>query len=158
MNAMKLTSAAFENGGMIPSKYTCEGDRLLSPPVSIAEVPEGSKSLALIMEDPDVPRALREDQLFIHWVLFNIPPDTSELSEGARVGMPGVNTRGETGYTGPCPPSEYEPQEHRYIFTLYALDTDLPLAEGATKEDVLAAMQTHVVETALLLGRYKKLS
>lgn len=152
---MKLTSSAFSDGETVPSKYSCDGDRFLSPPLEFKDVPKESKSLILIMEDPDVPKEIREDRLFVHWVLYNISPDTKTIDEGESVGMVGLNTRGEARYTGPCPPSEYEPSEHRYIFTLYALDTILDLEE-ATKESILQASQDHVLDTAVLMGRYKK--
>ena len=153
---MKLSSSAFLDGGIIPLKYSCEGDRFLSPPLEFQDVPEETKSLVLIMEDPDVPKEVREDQLFVHWVLFNISPDTKVLNEGESVGTLGSNTRGEARYTGPCPPSEYEPSEHRYIFTLYALDTTLDVEE-VDKETILQAIEGHVLDEAVLVGKYKKL-
>lgn len=155
---MNLISPAFSNNGSIPIKYSCDGDRFLSPPLEFKDIPEEAKSLALIVEDPDVPKEIREDQLFVHWVLYDIPPETSLLNEGeASIGMFGVNTRGEAKYTGPCPPSEYEPSEHRYIFTLYALDTMLNLEEGVKKGELIEKMKGHILEEAVLVGKYKKL-
>ena len=153
-----LTSPAFNNGEVIPSKYTCDGEDV-SPELRIAGGPDGTKSLALLMDDPDVPRVLREDGTFDHWVLFNIPPETGVIAEGAgsgSVGVKGNNTRGATAYTGPCPPPQYEPKEHRYFFSLYALDSMLALAEGASKEAVKATMKGHLLAKAELMGRYAR--
>lgn len=153
---MKLSSPAFEESGKIPSRYTCDGERFLSPPLSIADVPEGVISLALIVDDPDVPMVIRQDGNFTHWIIFNIPPQTSDLSEGSNIGILGSNTRGEPRYTGPCPPPEYEPATHRYFFRLFALDAVLKLEEGCTKEDLEFAMKEHVIATAELMGVYKR--
>ena len=153
---MQITSPAFENGERIPAKYTCEGDRLLSPELAINDVPEAAQTLALIMDDPDVPKALRPDGNFTHWVLFNILPETALIPEGGTLGTPGVNGTGDTGYRGPCPPPDYEPKTHRYLFKLYALDTRLDLPEGATKEDVEAAMEDRILATAELVGTYSR--
>ena len=154
---MRLMSSAFEPDGMIPSKYTCEGDRFLSPPLSWTEVPEGTVSFALLVDDPDAPKELMPDGVFDHWVLFNIPKDIRDIPEGGTIGTVGVNTRGDRKYTGPCPPKEYEPSEHRYIFRLYALDAELSLPEGATKKDVLDELSGNELEIATLVGRYKKI-
>lgn len=155
-STLSLISTAFEDGGMIPSKYTCEGDRTINPPLAISGVPEGAVSLALIMDDPDVPTERHESGIFDHWVLFNIPPATAGIAEGEGAGTSGANTAGRNAYTGPCPPLEYMPNEHRYFFKLYALDTMLDLREGATKSEVEDAMQGHVVAQTQLMGRYKK--
>ncbi len=159
-NAMKtnlvLTSSVFEQNGKIPTPYTCDGTRDLHPPLSISGVPEGTKSLALIMYDPDVPKELKPDGIFDHWILFNIPPEITEIPEGGSFGIVGVNGRGEHAYTGPCPPKEYEPSEHRYFFSLYALDTELPLLATATKDEVLQAMEGHILGETELIGRYKR--
>lgn len=154
-STLTLTSPAFENGSSIPSRFTCDGDNM-SPPLSWSGVPEGTKSLALIMDDPDVPKALKPDGVFDHWTLFNIPPETREIPEGGSVGVPGVNGAGKKAYTGPCPPPQYEPSEHRYFFRLYALDTMLSLSSGASKKEVLAVMQGHILAETELLGRYKR--
>jgi len=151
-----LSSPAFLNNGEIPSKYTCDEDRFLSPPLSISDVPESAASLALIMDDPDVPKAKHLSGVFDHWVLFNLPPDTAEIPEGKSVGTAGANSRGEMHYTGPCPPPEYEPSEHRYVFRLYALDEVLNLPAGATKKEVLAAMEGHIIAIAEFVGRYRR--
>ncbi len=155
-STLTLTSAAFENGGLIPAKYTCDEDRTLSPQLSIAGVPAGTKSLALIMDDPDVPKALHADGMFDHWVLFNIPPQTGDIPEGGSAGIAGANGAGKNAYTGPCPPPQYEPSEHRYFFKLYALDAELPLQAGASKADVEKAIAGHVIAQTELMGRYKK--
>lgn len=154
---MKIESSAFIDGGRIPQTYTCDGDRLLSPPLSITGVPKVARSLVLIVEDPDVPKALRADGNFTHWLIFNIPPETTSIPEGARIGVLGANTGGDAQYTGPCPPPEYEPTTHRYMFKLYSLDTELPLKTGASKEDVEALMQNHILLTAELTGTYSRI-
>ena len=161
MASLSLKSSAFENDGKIPSKYTCDENREINPPLSIANAPAGTKSLVLIMDDPDVPKQLHPDGMYDHWVVFNIPPPapmtTLEILEGGPVhGTQGVNGSGKNVYTGPCPPPQYEPSEHRYFFKLYALDAELPLAEGATKQDVERAMQGHILEETQLIGRYKR--
>lgn len=153
---MKLTSSAFQNQGTIPEKYTCDGANI-NPPLEISEISEGTQSLVLIMDDPDVPAQIREDQMFDHWVHFNIPPSTTRIEEGSRVpGVAGSNTKGTPAYTGPCPPPQYQPSEHRYFFKLYALDITLDLAEGATKAEVMAAMQGHVLAQTELMGKYDR--
>lgn len=155
--ALGLKSPAFENGGRIPAKYTCDGDRAMNPPLQFFGVPEGAKSLALIMDDPDVPKQLRPDGMFDHWVVFNIPPTAAGIAEDEAVpGTQGVNGAGSNAYTGPCPPPQYEPSEHRYFFRLYALDAELPLREGAAKQEALRAMEGHVMEQAELIGKYKR--
>ena len=154
-STLVLTSPAFAESASIPSKFTCDGEQL-SPPLSISGVPEGAKSLVLIMDDPDVPKALRPDGMFDHWVLFNILPTTGDIPEGGSVGTPGQNGSGQNEYTGPCPPRQYEPNEHRYFFKLYALDTELPLEAGASKTEVEQAMRGHIIAQTELIGRYKR--
>jgi len=153
---MQIESSVFKNSERIPEKYTCDGERFLSPPLSIKEVPEGAVSLVLIMDDPDVPTAIRPDGSFTHWVVFNIPASATSIDEGELIGVQGANTRGESRYTGPCPPPEYEPSTHRYFFMLYALDVMLNLSEGATKEEVLSALEGHAIDTTELLGVYSR--
>ena len=149
---MKLASSAFGQEKKIPSRYTCDGENI-SPPLSISEVPEGAQSLALIMEDPDVPRHLREDGMWNHWVVFNMPANLGEILEGHEPqGIGGIGTNGKQGYYGPCPPD----REHRYFFRLFALDAKLDLPEKATKEDVETAMEGHVLEQTELMGRYRR--
>lgn len=152
MGQLVLASSAFENGGAIPSKYTCDGGNT-SPPLFINGVPDGVMSLVLIMDDPDVPKNIRADGMWDHWVVFNIPPSTSEIKEGiASAGMRGVGTSGGLDYTGPCPPD----REHRYFFKLYALDVELNLDEGASKREVEMAMEGHVVDSSTIIGRYNR--
>ena len=153
---LRLTSSAFENGGMIPARFTCDEDRTINPALSITGVPEAAKSLALIMDDPDVPKALKPAGVFDHWVLFNILPTTNGIPEGGSAGVAGANGAGQNTYTGPCPPAQYEPSEHRYFFKLYALDATLPLSAGASKADVEKAMQGHIIAQTELMGRYKR--
>ena len=148
---MRLFSTAFAQGANIPSKYTCDGDEL-SPPLRIEEVPEGTKSLVLLMEDPDVPPFVREDRLWIHWIVFNIPPHIREIAENVQPpGVLGAGT-GRLGYQGPCPPD----REHRYFFKLFALDEQLSLKEGATKEALEKAMSGHILAQAEYMGRYER--
>lgn len=158
--AMQLTSSAFEHEGTIPSKYSCDENRTLNPPLSVSSVPKGAVSLVLLVDDPDIPQHFKDERgidSFDHWTVFNIAPDTTDIEEGVEApGVVGVNGRGENGYTGPCPPPEFEPTEHRYIFTLFALDTELSLGEDATKADVEQAMQGHVLEVTTLIGRYDR--
>ena len=155
--SLSITSSAFEQNGRIPSKYTCDGDRTINPPLVFSGVPEGAKSLALIMDDPDVPKVLHADGVFDHWVLFNISPATREIAEGKSAGTAGANGAGISAYTGPCPPPQYEPSEHRYVFVLYALDSELSLKEGASKAEVLKAAERHVIQQAELIGKYKRI-
>lgn len=155
---MKISSSEFKNNERIPAKYTCDGDRFLSPPLQFENIPQNTKSLVLIVEDPDVPKEIREDQLFVHWILYNIPPLSKELPEGTTAGTCALNTRDEPRYTGPCPPGEYFPNEHRYFFRLYALDTTLQFEKEPSRDEVLSATHNHVLETAELIGRYKKVS
>jgi Raf kinase inhibitor-like YbhB/YbcL family protein len=149
---MKLTSSAFENEGKIPAKYTCDGANIC-PPLSISDVPSQAQSLVLIVEDPDVPKKIRQDGMWDHWVVFNMPPDVKKIDEGKEpIGTPGKGTSGETGYFGPCPPD----REHRYFFRLYALDTNLELEEGTDKTAVENAMKEHIIDKDVLMGRYER--
>lgn len=153
-NPMKLTSAAFKHDATIPSKYTCDGKNV-SPPLRVWDVPSEARSLVLIVEDPDVPAAVLPARMWNHWVLFNIPPHIGSIPEGGSAGVRGKGSA-KVGYSGPCPPPQYEPREHRYFFKLLALDIDLPLSEGATKQEVEAAMDGHVLAKAELMGRYAR--
>ena len=149
---MKLTSSAFKHNGKIPSEYTCDGDDI-SPELHIADVPKNAKSLALIMDDPDVPKNLRPSGLWIHWVAWNIPANTKTIPKAAEPeGVGGNSDFKRTGYGGPCPPV----REHRYFFKLYALDTELDLPEGSTKAELEKAMQRHIIEKTELIGLYKR--
>lgn len=147
---MQLMSPAFENGGSIPSVYTCDGNGI-NPPLEIKGVPEGAQSLVLIMDDPDVPSSIRKDQMWVHWVIYEMPPETRTLKENSTPpGLQGTGTGDQQHYQGPCPPD----REHRYFFKLYALKGLVKLKPGATKEQVEAAMEGQVLEKAELMGRY----
>lgn len=149
---MRIESPAFKEGASIPRKYTCQGVDI-NPPLIVLDIPQAAKSLALIMDDPDVPEHIRADRMWVHWVAFNIDPQTKEIAEGApSLGTQGKNTGGQNRYMGPCPPD----REHRYFFKLYALDSKLSLKEGATKEELLTAMEGHILEEAQLMGRYEQ--
>jgi Raf kinase inhibitor-like YbhB/YbcL family protein len=150
-----LSSSAFKSGASIPSTYTCD-EQQVSPPLTISGAPAGTKSYVLIVEDPDVPKKIKPDGVFLHWVVFNIPGYTTDIVEGHAIGVAGANGTGKPGYVGPCPPKEYQPTEHRYIFTLYALDTELSLPAGASKAAVMKAMQGHMLAQTDLIGLYQK--
>lgn len=156
---LTLSSPVFEPNGTIPAAYTCDAQGAANPPLRIEGVPSGTQSLVLIMEDPDIPDVVKQSRgiaVFDHWVLFNISPSTKAINPGDSVGVLGANSAGTLGYTGPCPPSQYEPKEHRYIFTLYALDTLIELPQGATKQAVLDALQGHAIGQTTLTGRYAR--
>lgn len=151
---MKLSSPAFGHNSNIPSKYTCDGKNI-NPPLTITNVPPSTKSLVLIMDDPDIPLFVKEKfniQIWDHWIVFNIAPTTTEIKEDSLPGIAGKSTNGMNSYGGPCPPDG----EHRYFFKLYALDTMLNLKAGATQREVEIAMSGHILERAELVGRYKK--
>jgi Raf kinase inhibitor-like YbhB/YbcL family protein len=149
---MKLTSPAFKEGGIIPSLYTCEGKNI-NPALEITGVPPQAKSLVLINDDPDVPKTLRPEGVYDHWIVFNIPPNTHKIAEHSiPPGIQGKSTNGKNQYVGPCPPD----REHRYFFKLYALDTLLDLPAGSTKKEVEQAMHGHIIAQCQLLGRYEK--
>lgn len=149
---MKIESSAFKEGALIPQKFTCDGQDL-SPALRFTDVPKEAKSLALVVDDPDVPPAVRADRNWDHWVVWNIPPATHDIGEGgAPKGVQGRNSWGKNVYGGPCPPD----REHRYFFKLYALDTMLELPATAGKPELLAAMKGHVMEQAQLMGRYDR--
>ncbi len=152
---MNLTSPAFPHNGTISPKYTCDGKNL-SPPLEFSAVPVKAKSLVLIMDDPDIPDFVKQKfriEVWDHWVVFNIPPETRKIQEGQDPpGILGKNTSGKNMYGGPCPPD----REHRYFFKLYAVDTMLDLSEGVTKPEVEKAMQGHILDKAELVGRYER--
>jgi Raf kinase inhibitor-like YbhB/YbcL family protein len=144
---MKITSSAFQEGAGIPSKFSCDGANT-SPPLQIAEVPSGAKSLALIVDDPDAPSGL-----FTHWAVWNISPQINAIAEGsAPKGVQGTNDFGKSGYGGPCPPSG----THRYYFKIFALDRELDLPSGAKRSQLDAVMKGHVVAHGELMGRYSR--
>mgnify|MGYP001827221761 CR=1 FL=1 len=142
---MKLTSPAFAHQAMIPQKYTCQGEDI-SPPLTLSNIPEGTISLALINEDPDAPMGT-----WNHWLIWNIKP-TEEIKEDSAPGIQGKNSWERNDYGGPCPPRG----THRYFFKLYALDTELDLPAGSTKEELEKAMVDHILEQTELLGVYQK--
>lgn len=151
--AITITSPAFDEGGMIPRKYTCD-DKDISPPLKVDGVPDGAQSLALISDDPDAPMGT-----WVHWVLYNVPPDTKELPENmpSDEEMPSGARHGVTdfknfGYGGPCPPSG----THRYFFKIYALDTTLDLSGRINKADLEAAMKGHILAEGQLMGKYAR--
>ena len=142
-----ISSPAFENEGVIPAKYTCDGEEI-NPPLQVKSIPEGTKTLAIIVEDPDAPKGT-----FDHWLAWNIPPENA-VEEGRPAGISGTNSAGKTGYHGPCPPSGY----HRYYFYLFALDSSLNLKAGANKNELKEAMKGHILAGGSLMGRYQKVT
>jgi Raf kinase inhibitor-like YbhB/YbcL family protein len=150
---MKLASSAFEAGGMIPKKYTCDGQDI-SPPLNWSDMPSGAKSLALIADDPDAPAGT-----WVHWVAWNIPvtargfeenvPKRDQLADGSKQGTSDFR---RVGYGGPCPPSG----THRYFFKLYALDTSFNLPGSTTKKDLEKAMHNHILQQTELMGKYSR--
>jgi Raf kinase inhibitor-like YbhB/YbcL family protein len=151
---MELISTAFKDGGIIPRTYTCDGANI-SPPLRWKHVPAGTRSLALICEDPDAPGGS-----FIHWVVFNIPPTIDHLGENVShaeylpVGaVQGKNDFGKAGYGGPCPPSG----THGYAFQLYALDTIVEMRPGTTVEELRKEIDGHMLDACILTGNYKRI-
>lgn len=152
--ALEIKSPAFEEGSSIPKEYTCEGADL-SPPLTWRGAPEGTKSLALICDDPDAPM-----MTWVHWVVYNIPPEERGLSEGIpkekrldNGAMQGITDFRKIGYGGPAPPPG---RPHRYFFKLYALDTKLGLEPGATKKELLKRMEGHILGEAQIIGKFKR--
>jgi Raf kinase inhibitor-like YbhB/YbcL family protein len=145
---LSLSSPAFLDGGEIPSKYTCDGADI-NPPLFISGVPVGTRSFALVMDDPDAVKPA--GRVWDHWVVWNIPPDTTEIKEGEEPkGIRGRGTDGHLGYRGPCPPDAL----HTYVFKLYALDTELDLPEGSSKVDLEKAIVGRVLARTELRGTY----
>lgn len=151
--ALSLTSTSFDHQSDIPSRFTCDGEDI-SPPLAWSEAPSGTASYALIMDDPDAPAGTWD-----HWVLYNLPASVSELGEAvppneqlSNGALHGRNSWRDLGYGGPCPPDG----THRYFFRLYALDTMLDLDAGASKDDVLDAMEGHVLGQGELMGTYTR--
>lgn len=152
--AFKIETTAFQPNQPIPKKYTCEGEDL-SPPLTWSDVPAGTKSLALISDDPDAPMGT-----WVHWVLYDLPADTKKLEEGipknqtlANGAKQGMTDFKRPGYGGPCPPPG---KPHRYYFKLYALDALVNLPAGATKSDLLVAMKGHILAQTELMGTYQR--
>jgi len=151
---MQLTSTAFAEGAAIPAKHTCDAEDI-SPPLKWTGVPADTKSLVLIVDDPDAPVGT-----WVHWVLYDLPATASELAEGVAKSQylpngakQGLNDFKRLGYGGPCPPPG---KPHRYFFKLYALDTALDLKPGLTKKDLEAAMEKHILAQAQLMGTYQR--
>ena len=142
---MKLTSPDFENNKMIPRKFTCEGEDV-NPTLIIEDIPAGTKSLALIVDDPDAPMGT-----WVHWAVYDIPV-VSRIDEDSIPGKQGINDFRKKDYGGPCPPSG----THRYFFKIYALDKELALGERVDKKALEKAMQGHIVDKAELIGLYKR--
>jgi Raf kinase inhibitor-like YbhB/YbcL family protein len=145
---IELTSSAFDDGGAIPRRFSCDGDDV-SPPLSWSGVPDGARELALLVEDPDAPGGT-----FVHWVLFKLAPDTEDLGDGEvpQGARQGKNSRGDAGYAGPCPPEGDEP--HHYEFVLYALSKPLDLPDGASADEVRAAVGDAALARGELVGRF----
>ena len=155
--SLTITSSVFQHNGSIPLRYTCDGDDT-SPPLAWSDVPVGTKSLVLIVDDPDAPDPAAPKMTWVHWILYNLPPDSTELSEAvASEDLPsgtleGYNDWNRTGYGGPCPPIG----RHRYFHKLYAVDKVLPALEKPTKAQIVRAMEGHILEQAELIGTYQR--
>ncbi|MFC1692253.1 YbhB/YbcL family Raf kinase inhibitor-like protein [Candidatus Latescibacterota bacterium] len=153
MEKIIIESPAFKEGELIPARYTCDGTNL-SPALKWSDSPGGTKSFTLISDDPDAPVGV-----WVHWVVYNIPPDVHELPENvpstgtlANGAIQGITDFGSIGYGGPCPPSG----THRYYFKLYALDCKLELGPGASKKDVVEVMKGHILAEGQLMGAYRR--
>ena len=145
-SSISITSPAFQAGGDIPAKFTCNGTNV-SPELQISGVPNEAKSLVLIVDDPDAPRSL-----FTHWIVWNIDPKMTQVAENSAPagGVQGTNDFGKRNYGGPCPPFG----THRYFFKIFALDTKLELKPGARRAELDAAMRGHILAQGELMGRY----
>ena len=152
---LRLSSPAFLDGKPIPAKYTCEGEDV-SPPLAWSGIPDGTKSLVLIVDDPDAPDPKAPKMIWVHWVVYNLAPDGTGLAEGVKVlprdAIVGLNDWKRAAYGGPCPPIG----RHRYFHKLYALSVVLPNLGRATKTKVEAAMKGHILREAQLVGTYQK--
>jgi Raf kinase inhibitor-like YbhB/YbcL family protein len=151
--AFIITSSAFKEGGMIPAKYTCDGQNI-SPPLQWVGIPKGTKSFALISDDPDAPVGI-----WVHWIMWNIPAEANQLPEGIPQvkqlqdgSIQGLNSYPRCGYSGPCPPSG----THRYYFKIYALDAMLDLPADSTNKDLLKAMKGCILAEGSLMGKYQR--
>jgi len=148
-NAMNITSPIFKENGNIPPLYTCD-DKNINPPLQIWNAPEGTKSFALIVDDPD---AVMAGSAWAHWIVWNIPADTKSIGEDSVPGVQGKTDFGKAEYGGPCPPNG----THRYSFRVYALDAMLELPEGSMITDLIPAMQNHILDQSELVGLYQHL-
>lgn len=155
--ALSLTSAAFKHNGDIPRRHTCDGDDV-SPPLAWSGIPKEAKSLVLIVDDPDAPDPKAPRMVWVHWLLYNLPPESSGLPEGVKPAqlpkgtLEGINDWKRTGYGGPCPPVG----RHRYFHKLYALDCLLPDLKHPTKAKLEKAMSGHVLAQAEVIGSYRR--
>jgi len=151
--ALILSSPVIQNEGEFPADYTCNG-KDVSPPIKISDVPQGTKSLVLIFDDPDAAKEpAGSGQTFDHWLVYNIEPIDQEIAENSTPkGQPGKNSRGSSGYIGPCPPTF----RHKYIFRLLALDTTLELGELPSKAEIEQAAESHIIEEASLTAYYQQ--
>ncbi|MCE1273283.1 MAG: YbhB/YbcL family Raf kinase inhibitor-like protein [Chlorobiales bacterium] len=153
-----ISSTAFANMGSMPTRYTCEGEEL-SPPLSWSGLPTGTRSIVLIVDDPDAPDPAAPKMTWVHWLVYNMPPSMNGLQEGSgnrplpKGILEGIGSGKKGGYHGPCPPIG----THRYFFKLYALDTVLPDLGSPDKDRLLKAMQGHVIGEAVVIGTYHKM-
>jgi Raf kinase inhibitor-like YbhB/YbcL family protein len=153
-SSMKLMSSAFKNGGVLPTLYTCDGKNI-NPPLEWTDAPAGTKSFMLIMEDPDAPAT--KPNPWVHWIVFNIPPSANEIKENLSLktlngAKQGLTNSGKSEFHGACPPDKM----HRYYFILYALDTTLNLLEGASKGELMGAIEGHILAKAELMATYER--
>lgn len=151
--ALKLESPAFRNKGLIPVQFTCEGNDV-SPPLHWSEGPQGTKSFALIVDDPDAPDPAAPQRTWVHWVVYNIPADIKMIKEGTlpHGAESGLNDWKKTTWGGPCPPIG----RHRYFYKLYALDTILKFKKSPSKADLESSMKGHILAQTELVGLYEK--
>jgi Raf kinase inhibitor-like YbhB/YbcL family protein len=147
IDQMTIKSSAFKEGARLPRRYTCNGDNI-NPPLEILDAPYGTRSFAVIMDDPDAPGGL-----FTHWITWNLPPEI-ELQEGKLHTMCGTNSAGRAGYFGPCPPEGI----HRYYFRVYALDRGLLIENGASREQLEKEMSGHILASGSLMGIYERVN
>ena len=152
LSDMQLTSSSFQNGGAIAAKYSKDGDDI-SPQLSWANAPAATKSFAIICHDPDAPLITPGQYGFVHWVLYNIPANTTSLEEGSTVGTPGTNNFGDQGWGGPQPPAGHG--THHYYFWILALDTETGLESGLDMWTLLEKIEPNVIAANRLMGTYK---
>jgi hypothetical protein len=145
---MEIKSRAFNDGDHMPSRYTCDGENI-NPPLEILNIPDNTKTLALVVDDPDAP-----NKTWVHWLMWNVPTDNHSIEEGQppQKATYGTNDFDKLEYGGPCPPSG----THRYFFKVYALDSHLELPKGANKDELMNAIEQHKIESAQLIGLYSK--